>query len=158
MTSASIDTIKFKAHSTRSAVAASQKKSMSLDQILKCADWSNARTFMTFYDHQVQEEAVEVSAVLPTTTTLEEAGEDDSTTSGVEAVPSREEAVPSSEASLEVVAATTPTPMRSRTKRQKGGGLRQGPSNTSGSKDHVNNGQIKIVLKKNPNGVFFIKK
>ena len=36
-------------------MAASQKKSMSLDQILKCADWSSVRTFSTFYDLQVPE-------------------------------------------------------------------------------------------------------
>ena len=61
MKSASIDTNKFKTHSTRSAVASKQKKTMSLDQILKCADWSNARTFLTFYDHQVVAEAASTS-------------------------------------------------------------------------------------------------
>ena len=55
MSKANIDTSKFTSHSTRSSVPAnlSKLKTLSLDQILKRTDWSNVRTFKTFYNKQV---------------------------------------------------------------------------------------------------------
>merc|ERR1712096_330691 len=51
MTSAGIDTSHYKAHSSRSASASDlKKKGFSLHQILQRANWTQAKTFSTFYD------------------------------------------------------------------------------------------------------------
>ena len=54
MENAGIDTNKYKAHSTRSAATSKAKaRGMSVQQIMQAANWSNARTFLRFYNKQI---------------------------------------------------------------------------------------------------------
>ena len=54
MGSAGIDTLKFKAHSTRAAsVSQASQKDIPLDLILKTAGWSNAKTFARYYKRPI---------------------------------------------------------------------------------------------------------
>jgi len=51
MSAAGIDTTHYKAHSSRSASASDmRRKGYSLAQIMEKADWTQAKTFMKFYD------------------------------------------------------------------------------------------------------------
>ena len=54
MAKAGIDTSKYKAHSTRAAAGSKAKaQGLSTEQIVKKANWSNARTFYRFYHKEV---------------------------------------------------------------------------------------------------------
>ena len=55
---AGIDTTKFKAHSTRgSSTSKAKGQGVSISEILKIADWSNALTFKKFYFRPLQEDS-----------------------------------------------------------------------------------------------------
>ncbi|CAG2247462.1 unnamed protein product [Mytilus edulis] len=55
---AGIDTAKFKAHSTRgSSTSKAKGQGVSISEILKIADWSNALTFKKFYFRPLQEDS-----------------------------------------------------------------------------------------------------
>ena len=67
LSSAGIDTKKFKPHSTRAAaVSAASNASVSLDEILKTAGWSSESTFGKFYNKPVLRESRFPSSVLET--------------------------------------------------------------------------------------------
>ena len=67
LSSAGIDTKKFKPHSTRAAaVSAASNASVSLDEILKTAGWSSESTFGKFYNKPVLRESPFPSSVLET--------------------------------------------------------------------------------------------
>ena len=67
LSSAGIDTKKFKPHSTRAAaVSAASNASVSLDEILKTAGWSSESTFGNFYNKPVLRESRFPSSVLET--------------------------------------------------------------------------------------------
>ena len=54
MEDAGIDTSKYKAHSTRSAATSKAKvQGLSTHQILQAANWSNAGTFLRFYNKNI---------------------------------------------------------------------------------------------------------
>ena len=55
MTDAGIDMSKFKAHSTRAAAVSKVPLSgLSVIEIAKLGDWSNATTFFKFYKKEIQ--------------------------------------------------------------------------------------------------------
>ena len=55
LTSAGVDTNKFKAHSTRAASTSHlAAKNIEISSILKSVGWSNERTFKTFYHKQLE--------------------------------------------------------------------------------------------------------
>ena len=67
LSSAGIDTKKFKPHSTRAAaVSAASNASVSLDDILRTAGWSSESTFAKFYNKPVLRESQFPSSVLET--------------------------------------------------------------------------------------------
>ncbi|XP_068671322.1 uncharacterized protein [Montipora foliosa] len=67
LSSAGIDTKKFKPHSTRAAaVSAASNASVSLDEILKTVGWSSESTFGKFYNKPVLRESRFPSSVLET--------------------------------------------------------------------------------------------
>lgn len=67
LSSAGIDTKKFKPHSTRAAVvSAASNASVSLDEILNTAGWSSESIFAKFYNKPVVRESQFASSVLET--------------------------------------------------------------------------------------------
>lgn len=67
LSSAGIDTKKFKPHSTRAAaVSEASNASVSLDEILSTAGWSSESTFAKFYNKPVVRESQFASSVLDT--------------------------------------------------------------------------------------------
>ena len=55
MESSGIDTDKYKAHSVRSAATSKAKtKGLTYNQIMKAANWSNAGTFKTYYNKEIE--------------------------------------------------------------------------------------------------------
>ena len=67
MSSAGIDTKKFRPHSTRAAtVSAANNASVPLDEILTTAGWSSESTFAQFYNKPVVRESHFASSVLET--------------------------------------------------------------------------------------------
>ena len=65
MENAGINTTKYKAHSTRSAVTSkARSKGMSVQQIMHAANWSNAKTFLRFYNKQIESTSNDASSHL----------------------------------------------------------------------------------------------
>ena len=62
---AGIDTSRFKAHSTSPAsTSAAKRNSVNIDDILRTAGWSSARTFAVFYDRPILEHSQFANGVL----------------------------------------------------------------------------------------------
>ena len=57
MEEAGIDTAHFKSHSTRAAAASSlsEGNEIPIDDVLKVAGWSHAKTFKRFYEKVIQQ-------------------------------------------------------------------------------------------------------
>ena len=67
LSSAGIDTKKFRPHSTRAAaVSSANNASVPLDEILSTAGWSSESTFAKFYNKPVVRESHFASSVLKT--------------------------------------------------------------------------------------------